>query len=87
MYLPSTDGTNGRRYTLKKVLDGQITKSAHPARFSPDDKWSRYRLTIRKRFAVRFAMWEQRAKERAAAEENKVKAIEANPEEEESETD
>lgn len=34
---------NGKRiYTLKKVLNGQVTKSAHPARFSPDDKYSRY---------------------------------------------
>jgi hypothetical protein len=33
-------------------MDGQVTKSAHPARFSPDDKWSRHRLAIRKRFAV-----------------------------------
>jgi H/ACA ribonucleoprotein complex subunit 3 len=37
------DPETGRRiYTLKKVLDGTVTKSAHPARFSPDDKYSRY---------------------------------------------
>jgi len=37
------DPTTGKRiYTLKKVLDGVVTKSAHPARFSPDDKYSRY---------------------------------------------
>ena len=36
------DPTTGKRiYTLKKVLDGVVTKSAHPARFSPDDKYSR----------------------------------------------
>jgi H/ACA ribonucleoprotein complex subunit 3 len=51
MYLPGPNGS-GRRYTLKKVMDGQVTKSAHPARFSPDDKWSRHRLAVRKRFAV-----------------------------------
>ena len=36
------DPVTGKRiYTLKKVLDGTVTKSAHPARFSPDDKYSR----------------------------------------------
>jgi H/ACA ribonucleoprotein complex subunit 3 len=54
MYLPEANGS-GRRYTLKKVMDGQVTKSAHPARFSPDDKWSRHRLAVRKRFAVLLA--------------------------------
>lgn len=34
---------NGKRiYTLKKVQADEVTKSAHPARFSPDDKYSRY---------------------------------------------
>lgn len=55
MYLPEASGAAGRRYTLKKVMDGQVTKSAHPARFSPDDKWSRHRLAVRKRFAVLLA--------------------------------
>ena len=54
MYLPETTGV-GRRYTLKKVMDAQVTKSAHPARFSPDDKWSRHRIAVRKRFAVLLA--------------------------------
>ena len=54
MYLPEANGTV-RRYTLKKVMDGQVTKSAHPARFSPDDKWSRHRIAVRKRFAVLLA--------------------------------
>lgn len=40
MYNEDVDGK--RIYTLKKVLDGTVTKSAHPARFSPDDKYSRY---------------------------------------------
>lgn len=36
----SVDDKGNRIYTLKKmVLDGAITKSAHPARFSPDDKY------------------------------------------------
>ena len=55
MFVPAEAGasaTAGRQYTLKKVLDGQITKSAHPARFSPDDKWSRHRITIRRRFGL-----------------------------------
>ncbi|KAK1760338.1 H/ACA ribonucleoprotein complex subunit 3 [Echria macrotheca] len=55
MYIPSTNSaTPGRQYTLKKVLDGQITKSAHPARFSPDDKWSRHRIQLRRRYAQLF---------------------------------
>jgi H/ACA ribonucleoprotein complex subunit 3 len=40
MYNADPD-TGKRVYTLKKVLDGVVTKSAHPARFSPDDKYSR----------------------------------------------
>lgn len=39
MYIPDASGK--RVYTLKKVLDGAVSKSAHPARFSPDDKYSR----------------------------------------------
>lgn len=31
---------------------GQQTCSAHPARFSPDDKYSRHRITVKKRFKV-----------------------------------
>ncbi|XP_051258118.1 H/ACA ribonucleoprotein complex subunit 3 [Dicentrarchus labrax] len=42
-----------RVYTLKKVRpDGQPTSSAHPARFSPDDKFSRHRVTVKKRFGL-----------------------------------
>jgi H/ACA ribonucleoprotein complex subunit 3 len=33
---------NGKRvYTLTKVVNSAVSKSAHPARFSPDDKYSR----------------------------------------------
>jgi rRNA maturation protein Nop10 len=43
MHLMYTLDANGKRvYTLKKVVGGEVTKSAHPARFSPDDKYSRY---------------------------------------------
>ncbi|XP_037615574.1 H/ACA ribonucleoprotein complex subunit 3 [Sebastes umbrosus] len=42
-----------RVYTLKKICpDGQPTSSAHPARFSPDDKFSRHRVTVKKRFGL-----------------------------------
>lgn len=43
---------NGKRvYTLKKVdPEGKPTLSAHPARFSPDDKYSRHRVVIKRRF-------------------------------------
>ncbi|KAK3374144.1 H/ACA ribonucleoprotein complex, subunit Nop10 [Lasiosphaeria ovina] len=50
MFIP--DGHGGRQYSLKKVLGGQVTKSAHPARFSPDDKWSRHRIALKKRYAI-----------------------------------
>ena len=56
MHLMYNHDPSGKRiYTLKKVMDGQVTKSAHPARFSPDDKWSRHRITMRKRFGVLLA--------------------------------
>lgn len=39
---------------LQKIAptDGTSTQSAHPARFSPDDKFSRERVTIKKRFGI-----------------------------------
>ncbi len=42
-----------RVYSLLKTDPaGEATKSAHPARFSPDDKFSRHRVTLKKRFNV-----------------------------------
>jgi len=54
MYLMYTLDSEGKRvYTLKKITaQGQITKSAHPARFSPDDKYARQRVTVKKRFGI-----------------------------------
>lgn len=54
MHLMYTLGSDGKRvYTLNKTTaDGEITKSAHPARFSPDDKYSRQRVTLKKRFGL-----------------------------------
>ncbi|EPE34239.1 Nop10-like SnoRNP [Glarea lozoyensis ATCC 20868] len=46
------DSTGKRIYTLKKVASGEVTKSAHPARFSPDDKYSRHRVTLKKRYGL-----------------------------------
>ena len=47
MHLMYTLDANGKRiYTLKKVNAGEVTKSAHPARFSPDDKYSRYVVRV-----------------------------------------
>jgi len=47
------DADGKRIYTLKKITEsGQITDSAHPARFSPDDKYSRQRVTLKKRFGL-----------------------------------
>lgn len=40
-----------RVYTLKKEdPEDRPTISAHPARFSPDDKFSKERITTKKRF-------------------------------------
>ncbi|CAG8524770.1 5351_t:CDS:2 [Paraglomus occultum] len=51
MYYLDEDGK--RVYTLKKQSPKQAaTKSAHPARFSPDDKYSRHRITLKKRFGL-----------------------------------
>ncbi|ROT38873.1 H/ACA ribonucleo protein complex subunit 3 [Sodiomyces alkalinus F11] len=54
MHLMYTLSESGERiYTLRKVTpDGKVTKSAHPARFSPDDKWSRQRVTLKRRFGL-----------------------------------
>ena len=42
MHLMYTLDADGKRlYTLNKVVGAEVTKSAHPARFSPDDKYSR----------------------------------------------
>ncbi|EMR10020.1 H/ACA ribonucleoprotein complex subunit 3 [Pneumocystis murina B123] len=54
MYYPDKDGK--RKYTLQKVTDsGKKTLSAHPSRFSPDDKYSRHRITLKKRFGLYLA--------------------------------
>ena len=43
--------TGNRVYTLKKVdPNQQATVSAHPARFSPDDKFSKQRIKCKRRF-------------------------------------
>ncbi|KAJ2396032.1 snoRNP complex protein [Coemansia sp. RSA 2559] len=54
MHLMYTLDASGKRiYTLKKVTsEGEVTQSAHPARFSPDDKYSRQRVTLKRRFGV-----------------------------------
>jgi H/ACA ribonucleoprotein complex subunit 3 len=36
-------------YTLKKECCKEQTKSAHPARFTPTDKLSKYRIEIKKK--------------------------------------
>lgn len=36
----------------KATADGAPTQSAHPARFSPDDKFSRERIICKKRFGL-----------------------------------
>lgn len=39
-------------YFQKQTEDGKPTISAHPARFSPEDKYSRQRIVIKKRFGL-----------------------------------
>jgi H/ACA ribonucleoprotein complex subunit 3 len=36
----------------KETPAGKITQSAHPARFSPDDKFSAHRVACKKRFGL-----------------------------------
>jgi len=53
MYYLDPSDSNTRIYTLSKTApDGTPTKSAHPARFSPDDKFSAQRILIKKRFSI-----------------------------------
>ncbi|EPZ36633.1 H/ACA ribonucleo protein complex subunit 3 [Rozella allomycis CSF55] len=61
MHLMIYNGEDGkRRYTLKKVApNGSATRSAHPARFSPDDKYSRHRVTLKKRFGLLLTQQEE----------------------------
>jgi len=47
------DKDGKRIYTLKNVLEnGSFTFNAHPARFSPDDKFSAERMELKERFGV-----------------------------------
>jgi len=47
------DEKGKRIYTLKKETPGaKPTESAHPARFSPDDKFSKQRLICKRRFGL-----------------------------------
>jgi len=51
MYYLDEEGS--RVYTLKKEdPHGRPTISAHPARFSPDDKFSKERVTLKIRFGL-----------------------------------
>lgn len=54
MHLMHYLNEQGKRvYTLKKQTPSEkITESAHPARFSPDDKFSRQRVACKKRFGI-----------------------------------
>ncbi|XP_014294930.1 H/ACA ribonucleoprotein complex subunit 3 [Microplitis mediator] len=54
MYLMYYLNEQGERvYTLKKVdPSGKPTVTAHPARFSPEDKYSRERITMKRRFGL-----------------------------------
>ncbi|CAM1309388.1 Uncharacterised protein g5132 [Pycnogonum litorale] len=48
-----TNEKGDRIYTLnKEAPDSNRTLSAHPARFSPEDKYSRQRLSVKRRFGL-----------------------------------
>jgi H/ACA ribonucleoprotein complex subunit 3 len=50
------DESGKRVYTLAKVdPQGRPTESAHPARFSPDDQYSKHRIIIKRRFGILLA--------------------------------
>jgi len=40
------------RRIQKSTPEGKVSESAHPARFSPDDKFSRQRVAAKKRFGI-----------------------------------
>ncbi|CAN6273497.1 unnamed protein product, partial [Urochloa humidicola] len=53
MYLQYYINEKGDKvYTTKESPLGVPTQSAHPARFSPDDKYSRQRYLLKKRFGL-----------------------------------
>ena len=61
MYLRYYIDEKGRRvYTMKVVLDdGSYTLNAHPARFSPDDKFSKERMECKERFGLLLTQCEE----------------------------
>lgn len=72
------DPETGRRvYTLEKFVNGRATKSAHPARFSPDDKYSRHRVTLKRRFGLLLTQQVSRYLHdtRSAPETNRCSAV------------
>ena len=40
------------KQTQKMNPENKVTESAHPARFSPDDKFSSQRVAMKKRFGI-----------------------------------
>ncbi|VDK59852.1 unnamed protein product [Anisakis simplex] len=57
MYLKYYLDDRGKRvYTFQEFdPSGNPTKSAHPARFSPEDQFSQYRIITKKRFGLLLA--------------------------------
>ncbi|XP_056635121.1 H/ACA ribonucleoprotein complex subunit 3 [Diorhabda carinulata] len=47
------DESGNRVYTLKKLdPSGKPTMSAHPARFSPEDRYSKERIIMKSRYSL-----------------------------------
>ena len=51
---PPATTVNGELTNMKQKKDpqGRPTESAHPARFSPDDQYSKYRVLIKRRYGI-----------------------------------
>jgi H/ACA ribonucleoprotein complex subunit 3 len=49
-FVLNADGS--RSYTLKDCIGNTPAVSAHPARFSPDDKYSAQRVAVKRRFGI-----------------------------------
>lgn len=50
MRLKRCQNPSCKKYTMKKTHCNIKTRSAHPARFSPQDQFSRHRVTLKKRY-------------------------------------
>lgn len=44
---------NGKRvYTLKEKIEGKVIEHSHPAHFTPEDKFSKYRILTKQKYNI-----------------------------------